>query len=186
MFIPSPSIPVPPDPEQPPDPNPPSTTEGIALALPALLKNVAAALSAIKNVVDILNGLKDLIDKLSKKDGKKEIKLFPLGLAARDGYVNLQSVIDAGYVPYKVNILITRLPPFLSKEITDKIPFNYYNGLGRVQSVDGGFNICSFDKIQHIRQSVFLKEDSVGFYYSFGREDKITAQLTLLAIKDDE
>ncbi len=186
LFIPTPSIPVPPAAIDPPEAIPPATTEGIAAALPAILGNLAAALNAIKNVVDILNGIKDLIDKLSKKDGKKEIKLFPLGLATKDGYINLQSVIDAGYVPYKVNILITRLPPFLSKEIGDRIPFNYYNGLGRIQSVDGGFHICSFDRIQHIRQSVFLKEDSVGFYYSFGREDKITAQLTLLAIKDDQ
>jgi len=135
------------------------------------------------DILDLLNKLLDLFNRLIGKEKEKELRLFPIGTVTKDGYIDISSIIGLGFIPIKLNIFTIRIPNYLSKQISEKSPFKYFNGIGNIMFIDGFYSIQTDDSIQFIKQSLQIPPDSIGFYYHFGLADKITAQLYIIGIK---
>lgn len=154
--------------------------------LPFIADTVKKVLDAIASAVGLVNELIDLLDKLKKKElGKKEIKIYPLGNVRKDGYISLASFLSNKVEPALINIVVFQVPKYRGKWFGEKSPHRYEAPLGYIMPVDSQFCIIGEPlPVKFVRQSVELPSLAIGFYYHFGLENRVQAQLSFVGLRE--
>lgn len=177
------AVPPPVPPPFTPIPSAPSNPPAIDASLSGLAGSLGQLLGLINGIVSFLNSLLDLLDKLNKLFSKKEQRAFALGSVKGDGYLSFSPMVDDGWSPLHLEILVHTKPSNLSKWFGSKSPHFYNAGLGSVSFVDGSFCVRNGrNEINYVRSS-FDCPQSIGFYYHLGLDNRTEAQFVLIMEK---
>lgn len=168
-----------------------------AAAAAALAAAKAAAIGgnvadAIAKLADALAEILKLLDELEKKkdeekDEEKTVLKHDFGRVEKDGFLRLYP--DENLTKLKlsyVDIQVENIPSYLGKYFGQKSPNYYrYKPLGYISFVSPTFGILETRQIDFRRVSLNPPENAFGFFYHFGLNGILKANLTGFYVKKE-
>ena len=117
--------------------------------------------------------------KKEKDDAKKVIR-YDFGSANRDGFIKLYPESNPdGFEATFVDVQIFNIPSGSGKYFGEKSPHYYkYKSLGQVHFVSPTFGILESREIDFARLSLNVPDNCFGFFYHFGLDGIVSANLS--------
>lgn len=125
--------------------------------------------------------------KKEKDDAKKVIR-YDFGSANRDGFIKLYPESNPdGFEATFVDVQIFNIPLGSGKYFGEKSPHYYkYKSLGQVHFVSPTFGILESREIDFARLSLNVPDNCFGFFYHFGLNGIVSANLSCFYTKTEK
>lgn len=167
---------------------------GIASSLGGIANSLLGLLNGITEILKFLEELEKQVRKINTEEDKKEkekrkrIIRYDFGKARGDGFLRLfPDDPDAAFDITYLDIQVVSIPLGFGKQFGNLSPYWYrYKELGHICFVTSTFGVLEVRKIEFARTSMVPPENSFGFFYFFGLDDAITANLSAFYTKTEE
>lgn len=159
-------------------------------------RNAADALAGIAGLANAIDALRDLMDAVKDKldeedkDKKRDTYRLDIGSVSTDGFLRLYPSENAQkFKAELLDVQVLSIPPYYGKYFGNKSPHFYrFKELGYIAFVSPTFGVMEYREIEFSRMSLSIPDDCIGFFYHFGLEGEIFANLSAFytAPKQDE
>ena len=155
------------------------------------LVGIAQVLAEIaKQIQELEKEVRKLKTKESKKeeDDAKKVIRYDFGSANRDGFIKLYPDSNPdSYEATFVDVQIFNIPIGSGKYFGDKSPHFYkYRSLGQIHFVSPTFGILESREVDFARLSLNIPDNCFGFFYHFGLNGLINANLSAFYSKTEK
>ena len=163
-----------------------SAAASSAASQASLAAAIGKIAQAIAEIVKLITGLEKEIRKLKTKEADKDkekaenVVRYDFGSANRDGFLKLypESNPDTFKATF-VDIQIFNIPTGSGKYFGEKSPHYYkYKSLGQIHFVSPTFGILESREIDFARLSLNVPDNCFGFFYHFGLDGIVSANIS--------
>lgn len=164
-----------------------SAAEGTAIAIGKIAEAIA---QVIKLILELEKEIRKLKTKEADKDKEKAKKVvrYDFGSANKDGFITLYPINNPDtFVANFIDIRIFNIPMGSGKYFGDKSPHYYkYKSLGQIHFVSPTFGILESREIDFARLSLNVPDNCFGFFYHFGLDGVINANISAFYTKTEK
>lgn len=158
-------------------------------AVAALTSAKAAATNgnignAIIGLATALEEILEILDELEKEEEEEKeedtVLKYDFGKVEKDGFIKLYPADNADKVKLSyIDLQVIDLPSYLGKYFGQNSPHYYrYKSLGYISYVSPTFGILETRQVEFKRLSLYPPENAMGFFYHFGLNGNIRANIT--------
>lgn len=170
-----------------------SVLGGIAQAVGGIAQAIGSLAEGLKQIFKFLEEIEKQIRKIATKESDKEkedsetVVRYEFGRATKDGFLRLypQNNPERFKLSY-LDISVNSIPSSQGRFFGNNSPNRFiYKSLGYISFVSPTFGVLQTTEIEFYRTSIIAPENSFGFFYHFGLDGVLSANISGYYIKTE-